>query len=488
MIDNIVGYIEDENQCMIGTCFLFCDGYIITARHVIEDYITSISKIKCIFPYINLYVKVSLEFEDEEFDFAVLQYEEKNDIEIEYYELAISEAESGDNWETIGFPVKNEKNSEFVDGTIKRIMNNNPNVRYELKISDVKDDACWQGISGAPLIVEDTLSGIIISEKESNLKSRFEAVSISGIISILKEHRPCVIKNMRSKYDEVLKQRMDYFEEGIKKNFHEIEITEGLIKGSCYVLKNTICAMDNFIEMVGESIRNYGATIIQYKKSKTGTFKERNKADKDMDRIKRKIMNMLQTSDQLAYILLWTLAEGAKRYPRIGSRIIDDMPDIMTDIYVKEDDKLCLYFSCGRIDEEFFECFEKELEQINNSIKNNSLSLEDEIINWDELVVSSLRYNNQELINNRIIEKIEVGIFMMTSYEHYELYRNENINNENNDCQNKKIILERYINNNLTKLENIIAKYDWIKSLNVEHFILPFNDMAQFKFKLNESL
>lgn len=483
-----IGYITDENGKHLGTCFLFCEKHIFTARHVIKNYIFTANLLKCVFPEINFETSCEIIFEKEEYDVAILKYDQEIEIDDIFLNFAVTEAEKGDKWETYGYPVLNKKQDEYVYGNIRRITNNNPCTIYELKIDEVKEDSDWSGISGAPLIINNEIAGLVVKEVETNIKSRLKAISFFGIFELLEGEEIPIINKIKSNYDSVLSDRMKFFEESIEEIFYKYTFNKGIINSECFLLKSTNGSLEKLVEMLCGSIKDYGSSIVLYKKSKEGNYRERFEADVEIQERKKKILKLISTNEQLIYILLWTLAEGIRHCPRIGSRILDSSSGAATDIYIDERGEMNIYFSCGQIDDDYLVCLDAGLSEINKYVDNEKLSMEDEIIDWDELVVSSLNYPTRKKLLKFRETGINVGVFMICSFEHYEIYNKEDMYDEVHDCDCKKRMYEKFIKEKESEIERVLKKYPWISKIDIVHFVLPFNDLAQFRAIIDQKM
>lgn len=211
-LKNIVGLIEcgetqDGTFKSRGTAFLISPKIAITAYHVIRD--GQSEDVTISFTSINQMDKkgkvLAYSHEDAKIDITIIKLEEEiNNIEL----LGIKEGElyAHEKWETYGYP-KSIGNSHgtTICGTISQhkspdAYHNTCETYWEIELlvdssSSLND---YQGLSGAPLIVDNSIVGVIIIQNDKRLK----AISLSNTKEMLTsrgismEQRPFPLVNL----------------------------------------------------------------------------------------------------------------------------------------------------------------------------------------------------------------------------------------------------------------------------------------------------
>ena len=183
----IIGKIKNGDD-LLGTCFLINKRKIISAYHVIEK-ITDLNELNV--EIVNKKIPVKVYYWNSEIDFLILDIAEEIEADIEYSDIYLTTCiECGDKWESAGYPVvyscegeeeNEESDRQYLKGDINRIIEVGI-ADIELNIYDQRHDAEWEGMSGAPLIIDNRIMGVIIVERKSMLLSKLKCIS-------MEEHR-----------------------------------------------------------------------------------------------------------------------------------------------------------------------------------------------------------------------------------------------------------------------------------------------------------
>ncbi|MDK2965355.1 hypothetical protein [Lacrimispora sp.] len=498
MNSSIIGYLHNCSDSLLGSCFFFSENYIFTARHVIESYINKLSNLHCHFDNISYDSEVDIIYENSDYDIAVLLCKVPCYVKLNFYNFSISDPEKEDKWCTEGYPLAYKQEtgseaihelSEYLEGTVRRILQKNTCVIYELNIDNQTQNSDWEGISGAPLIVDNEIAGIIVSEVESNLLTRLKAISFSCIFNQLESENSDILNLITSSYDPILKYRMDYFFNSVTNNFYTFTVNYNKIHNDCYILKNSIDNLKLLVNDIDLSMGFYGSSLSDYKTSiNTTDIRKKLESDRLLQKNKIKIIEYIKSSNQFSYILLWFFSEGIKKCPRVGSRVDSGINKFPTDLYVNQDNGLQLFFSFCHQDNKLIHCFQKSLDEINKIIENGNVNIDSEIISWDELIVSSLNFKNKKIIldyhENK--NKINIGFFVLSTFECYDIYKLETASSLTSDQSIKKQILEKSLKEFNLELAEIKKNYDWLDNITVTHFIASLKDLSQLEFILEE--
>ncbi|ACD52867.1 hypothetical protein ST12_06250 [Clostridium botulinum] len=156
-------YVNNVAQT-VGTAFIIGSNYAITAKHVIEK----CGKNKFILESYNLLTKVencfeycSLKVKEHYVDIAIIKFSDKIDFCTNFLPLISSRMELYSNYSTYGYPQINRYDKFFISGEV---------ISPENKLSiinssgEYKDISLYSGVSGAPLVIDNEIYGIISDE------------------------------------------------------------------------------------------------------------------------------------------------------------------------------------------------------------------------------------------------------------------------------------------------------------------------------------
>ncbi len=168
-----------------GSAFFISDTLILTARHVIIDAIDDDQEIQVFLPSDSTgqdpIVCTLLGDGDEELDVALLQVPSQSTV----FTLPLSSGKIRYNarWETFGFPFEHQISGNRYLGSVRKTNIDKP---YDIElINDSIDNKLdYRGLSGAALVVENEVTGIVTY----NILDGFGAISILKVAKFLKEH------------------------------------------------------------------------------------------------------------------------------------------------------------------------------------------------------------------------------------------------------------------------------------------------------------
>ena len=165
-IDTIKKIVKKESdrglsdRSLVGTCCIISSNLAITAKHVVN-------KKDNLFIEMNdaKYVKFTC-ICDEKYDFAILKLNE--DVEItNYYKLNISNILEGDKWETFGFSERRELQGARIKGIVESPDTIEESIYdLELKITSNNQLQSYKGLSGSPVVIENTIKAILIEKPD----------------------------------------------------------------------------------------------------------------------------------------------------------------------------------------------------------------------------------------------------------------------------------------------------------------------------------
>lgn len=156
--------LEDKSEKVVGTAFIIDDKYAITAQHVVEECKIGTMILES---YDGKHIirecleECALKVEEKGIDIAVIRYQYDGIVYNQLLKLSNNEVNLFDNYETYGYPKYNNFNEFYISGEVI-----SPEGRMSIKNStgDHSDISLYKSVSGAPLIINNTIRGVIISE------------------------------------------------------------------------------------------------------------------------------------------------------------------------------------------------------------------------------------------------------------------------------------------------------------------------------------
>lgn len=262
----------------LGTGFFCGENCIFTANHVVR---AQLAKGVSEFNYElsdNTVNKANKIYENEEYDIVVLETS-TNCTNINIPPIAFSVAEENDRYEIAGYPYVNEGNMDIISGYVIREESKNPTSIYKLYIDNQRENADWSGLSGAPLIIEKEISGIVLQTVEGNTKPVILAESIEGILNVIGSDCPIILEKIKKSYSPLILNRFDDFFEQLNliSNSFKIDTLYGPI--DIVALKNTE-KIDDLANLVMNAVDYYGVTLTEYKNSQSEIPRTKREADK----------------------------------------------------------------------------------------------------------------------------------------------------------------------------------------------------------------
>lgn len=188
LLNFIFKVVEKSSNTIIGTAFIINKHYAITASHVLNKYSDSewlLQNYDNKIQIIDCKKYCSLYDPEELIDIYIIElkyeYGEFNDI----IPISKNEVNIHNNYETYGYPRLNGGKELYISGKVI-----SPEGRLDIYNSTGSNDEgaeLYDGTSGAPLIINDNILGIISNEISSTYVSKPELLSsnFSNILSYL---------------------------------------------------------------------------------------------------------------------------------------------------------------------------------------------------------------------------------------------------------------------------------------------------------------
>lgn len=220
--------LRNGELCSIGTAFLISDNLVMTARHNIEDYINDKEwiDVKLTFKCNELVkdrVTRSIKYivygeKEDEYDVAILELDKKvgniNPLNCKMFKDLNATTIHNVLWTTYGFPVKHSTtNLRTFEGYI---LDNSKPEKWDLDLRwNGLEQITSEGLSGAPLLIDGNVVGMLITELIPKLGAALGAVSTFKINKLLSENNIEISNIMLKEYH--YKGYLDFSERIINK-------------------------------------------------------------------------------------------------------------------------------------------------------------------------------------------------------------------------------------------------------------------------------
>jgi len=187
------GNDEDElNKCDKGTAFLISKNRVLTATHNIIRYLNDPTT-SIILEFLNIHSEIEERKAipiSSHVNNAVIILEFDKPIEKAYLQFSDCDINHDEDFETFGYPAVKWSAGQWVKNKVSRVMGSevfnpfdwNIDLNHQTPISD------FSGLSGAPLIVDGKLVGVLLAESlEKGSAISLGAIGGSNFFHILKE-------------------------------------------------------------------------------------------------------------------------------------------------------------------------------------------------------------------------------------------------------------------------------------------------------------
>lgn len=190
---NLIARVDCNNA--VGTAFLIDNSTLLTAYHVVKKHSEVNDRVKIFFNQMSeTYKEASVISISEENDVAILKLSECIS-EKEFLKINSSQIYEGMEWRSYtcfdGFDgTENQFEKKLIKGKIFQNEEFNKE-KYDISLDGEYLKSDWignfEGCSGSPLVIDGYISGIIVKEENSAIKSPLKAVSIYKMKEYLKE-------------------------------------------------------------------------------------------------------------------------------------------------------------------------------------------------------------------------------------------------------------------------------------------------------------
>ncbi|MFR4825555.1 MAG: hypothetical protein ACLUBI_12355 [Clostridium sp.] len=484
----IIGKIKNGDD-LLGTCFLINKRKIISAYHVIEK-ITDLNELNV--EIVNKKIPVKVYYWNSEIDFLILDIAEEIEADIEYSDIYLTTCiECGDKWESAGYPVvyscegeeeNEESDRQYLKGDINRIIEVGI-ADIELNIYDQIHDAEWEGMSGAPLIIDNRIMGVIIVERKSMLLSKLKCISMEKIIGKLYESNESgILEELSYKSNNLLSQRCETFHKECLEKFKLYKCKKNDLNANVFVLRPEY-SINSIAEIIHTYLIDYANELQQLLEMNSNNFSSSRKAQRNAYEAVDEMKKVLLANNKMILTVLWVLLEGNFKFPRIAFAFSMINNDLKRDIYIDTtNNNIKLLISYADCNNNMIDSLNSILYEIENEIKSGCNCID--LFIWDNLALEYLDLNTKltiEKMRNGSIngEKINIDLVILNAYSS-TLYNN---NAYKFISKNDQILSNRINKDTLIYTSEIIKLNDKYKCINIKDvnwICLPLESIEEF--------
>ncbi|WP_346730211.1 Hachiman antiphage defense system protein HamA [Paenibacillus sp. S02] len=491
--------INCRNQ---GTAFLIDEKRAITARHCIKEHIDNNEPIELEFypgstksfkRYANL---IADSIED---DMALLEITDKVTHIEEWLAIDVNSYDSREiEWESMGYPKDWNTDAEgdaycYLRGQLYFDSSFDDSKEYDKQLTSnyIKEDWPYglSGLSGAPLLVDKKIVGILIKEEYSLLKNQLKSVSFFKCANFLLQNG-ILINSSLANSNNLLKQRLDIQKRVCNDIFNKINhsmINQELnMDVDFYYVKYH----ESGNKRISELAEHLTLVLQQYANSLTIISSSSNDLRKQLEIFKNnnKIVSEISKSGKLGSMLLWMLIEGILEMPKMYTRIRSDIPSTELN-YISDDvhaglknGQLALFIGGGILHDNFevaITTILKELEEIVN-MENDILFYDD--YSYETLNHGPLKTLIDKFFDSRDWSKVNVEMTVFTGYnsELLNMFEKDGINGPTLEKHLNQYFISE-LKKNYESICHQLLKTSSIKNVKINWFILPFNKIIDFE-------
>lgn len=488
MNKEVVGLlVHDGNE--LGTGFLVNEKYIITAEHLFNEVNNrGIDEEICInLKNIGLEQKVKLIYSSKEIDISILELEEVLEQEISYHRLLNTiTLQAGEKWETEGYPINRSKEDESqgIKGEIEYI-NDRDRWDLELTINNQVPGADWEGLSGAPVVIEGVVCGVIIRDnKEAQVNTTIKAISMEKIFDFLYKNDSHILTCFKVDKDNILTRRMSEFKKFCKSIFNKYEYCDNNFKSSILILKS-IGYLEEVYNYIEWFLNDYATTLEQILNlNKQGDLTSQRRAESAIRDAAKIVKDKMIKEDKEFSMLLWMIMEGDFQTPRIGKMLSFLNMEHSRDIYVDEN-QIIFYAGYTNLENDIIKCIEGVLEEIDNELSSQSDINLKYLIKWDQVAINYLEHIATLKIHDNLSSKkmncytLRIVALCSHSTDIFEML-NDKLDEQTYMILSEKIYKEK-LREYLLEIGQMSRKYKWLQQVEIDWILVPIEDKAKIK-------
>lgn len=495
-----------------ATAFFIGQDLAITAFHAIKGNLINQSDI-----ILEIYTGQGKEVEERKAN--IIDYSEELDVAIlklstpithlsDYLMFSNQDINPENVWETVGFPRdwnESEQGSRYcyIRGDIYQVTSFDSTAIYDVHLSSkyIKEDWPYSlgGLSGAPLILNGYVVGVIINEENSTIHTPVQAVSVMKISQFLSKnnievHNPSAFQaepldnrltkrlNMQKSQCANLFDKLEY-----EQNFPEMD----LLINSYYIKydEDSTSKVSKLAEYLAEALMEYACALSDIDKGTDSTRNLFKLAEKTKECAKQ-----IEAEGKLGAIMLWMLLEGIIGAPKTFTRYSLDRDALLNEIHVGigENRNLILYMGDGKLREGLMDATREAV----TALESYSIDIQDDIYMLDDRTFDYMSSSElKDLVGTfttsdaRDWDNIACELTVFTGYNSQLLKKIEE--REFSKDQINQILVRKYqkeCESNDQQIYEIISENQNVNSLKVNWFILPFSSIQDFKEMVLEKL
>lgn len=503
-----------------ATAFLINKNYAITARHAIKVNIEEDNPVVLEFytgggkETIKRTARVV--HESEEYDTAILELEEAITHIKRWITLCDYDINAKDNWETAGFPrgweVELGNKYCYIKGDVYQNSHFDLTTKYDIHLASeyIKEEwiSGFGGLSGAAMISNGKIVGIIIHEEYSVIKTPLKAISIRKIRNFLKESgisfesssdkskNIFAGKNLLS--DRLILQKSSCEELFFKVNYEKNILNLNLSIDSYFIKYNDdgTQKVNNLAKYLSRAFVQYACSLVEINKGINDLMK--------MMIVYHKIeqcISKMKKNKLTGRLILWMLIEGVIGAPKTFLRIPSskDREYYISEVHLGINNGIETILHLGdsklrgSLSEAVREVIKSLVDEVN--IKDGVINIQNDIYIPDEYV-----YNNMEpsqlkdllgvfiMPNKRNWDNIKCELTIFTGYnsDMYNSAEGFNLTKEEKETFLEQIFTKECVDNEKF-IYDVVEKNSNINQLKINWFVLPFNTTDSFEeLVLNE--
>lgn len=432
-------------------------------------------------------------------DMALLEIDDKVTHIEEWLSIDVNNYDNKDiEWESMGYPRDWNTEAEgdtycYLRGKLYFDSSFDDSKEYDKQLTSnyIKEDWAYglSGLSGAPVLVNNKVVGILIKEEYSVLKSQLKSVSFFKCAEFLLQNGISIDSSIANS-NKLLKQRLDLQKRVCNEIFnnlnHSLLHQELQIDMDFYYLKYH----ESGKKRIGELAKHLAVVLHQYANSLTVISSSISDPSKFLEIFKNtnKIVGKISKNGKLGSMLLWMLIEGILEMPKMYTRIKSSSP--ATELNYVSDDvhaglkngQLALYIGGGILHDNFETGINTIIEELEEIVQ-----MENDFLFYDDYSYKNLNQGPlKTLIDNFFISRdwsqvnVELTVFTGYNSELLSMFEKDGIDG----AALEKHLSQYFITELKRNYESIcdqLLKTRNIKNVKINWFVLPFNKIIDFE-------
>ncbi len=435
---------------------------------------------------------------DEKYDIALLELTSPIEHINDWLNLCSDAINKESEWETIGYPKDWNENDEgtdycYIDGDIHYVSSFDNQTIYDLHLysSKIKEDWPYDlgGLSGAPLVIDGSICGIIIFEENSAVKSQLKAISFRKCEDFFVQNSKNIKSTFKSEKNRLLKQRLEMQKNSCGEFFQKIDFNTSVsginLTIDSYFLKYDalgISKLEELAKYLITALHQYACTLSEVQKLTEDPFK----MFYEISQKTKQSVTELHRLNRLGSIVLWMLLEGVLEVPKFLTRFsLSENSNFFNEIHLgMKDNKLVFYLGEGNLKPNIREGIIEIVQLL-----KDCLNIQDDAFICDNYIFENMDDNHFKKLIHKFMDNVtrdwndvELEITIFTGYDSQKIKLIEQRGVPGKDIN--ELIKQFYIKEcqeNHEFITNIIRLNSDVSNAKVNWFILPFVDTSDFE-------